>query len=63
MLSDVFTKQIWAGPPEGSGTITLVTLTATEATGTFTLSLAPFFETATGIKTITQGIFNAKFVM
>ncbi len=44
-----------------SGTVTLATLTATGATGTFSFSLVPLGAPATGTKVVTNGVFNVTF--
>jgi hypothetical protein len=46
----------------GSGTVTLATLTSTGATGTFSFTAVPLRNTAaTGTKVVTNGAFNVKF--
>jgi Big-like domain-containing protein len=46
----------------GSGTITVTSVTANSATGTFSLVLVPLPGTkATGSKIVTNGVFNVKF--
>jgi hypothetical protein len=51
-----------AGLNSGSGTITLKTITATSATGTFSLSLTALSTTgATAPKVVTDGVFNLTF--
>ena len=53
----------WVSTTAGaSGTITLSTLTATGATGTFSLTLVPLPNTTTrGNKVVTNGVFNVTF--
>jgi Bacterial Ig-like domain (group 2) len=56
-------RALWsAGPLGGSGTITLSTLTPTSASGTFSFTMVPLQgTTATGTKTVTNGVFNVTF--
>jgi hypothetical protein len=50
------------GSGTGSGTITVTTFSATSATGTFSFSVTPAaFTSATGIRTITNGVFSVTF--
>jgi hypothetical protein len=51
-----------AGPLGGNGTVTLTTLTATGATGTFSFTAVPLRGTnATGDKVVTNGVFDVTF--
>ncbi len=54
------TGQTWiAGPTQGSGSITISSLTSTSVTGTFTVTLPPSVGgPATGNRVITSGVFN-----
>jgi hypothetical protein len=53
--------QVWAANAvQGSGTITLTTLTISEASGTFSFNLVPA-PPAGGIKTIANGVFSITF--
>jgi hypothetical protein len=56
-------NQSWlAGPSGGSGTLTITTLTATGATGTFSFSMVPNTSSgASGTKVIANGAFNVTF--
>ena len=50
------------GVTGGSGTITLTSFTANSATGTFSFILLPSAPSgATGVKTVTQGVFSVTF--
>ena len=53
---------VWAATPTlGSGTLTITTLTATGATGTFAFTASPLSGSATGSKVVTNGTFNVTF--
>ena len=53
--------QLWAANPiQGNGAITITTVTATGASGTFAFNLVAE-PPATGTKTITNGVFNVTF--
>jgi hypothetical protein len=62
-LQNTSAAAMWeAGAFTGSGAITLSTLTATGATGTFSFNLVPLSgTTATGTKVVTNGVFNVRF--
>jgi hypothetical protein len=45
----------------GSGTVTLTTLTATGASGTFSFNLVHIVTASTGTRVITDGVFNVNF--
>ena len=52
----------WAATlAQGSGTITVNTITSTGASGTFSFTLAPVNQSSLGNRTVTDGVFNVTF--
>lgn len=70
-LTPTATQSIWAvnyptssqGVSGGTGTVTINTISATGAAGTFSLSAVPFTAggSTTGTKLVTNGVFNVTF--
>jgi hypothetical protein len=58
-LSETSTGFVWSSDVAGgSGTLNLSTLTSTSASGTFSLTVAPWQGNPTGAKIVTNGVFG-----